>query len=200
MNQVVVLHGGDAFESYDEYIQNLCQKVVTLDRLRSVDWKANLQKDLGSNFDVLTPKMPNAYNARYLEWKIWFDKIIPLLDDEVIFVGHSLGGIFLVKYLSENKFSKKIIETLLVSAPYSTPAKNPLVDFNITSSLKGFASQAGKIIIYHSREDLVVPFNNAELYNKELSGSKLRIFEGRGHFNDEHFPELVADVKDSFHS
>ena len=41
-------------------------------------------------------------NARYEEWKIWFERMIPFLNDNVILVGHSLGGIFFVKYLSEN--------------------------------------------------------------------------------------------------
>jgi hypothetical protein len=51
--------------------------------------------------------MPNPMNARYNEWKILFKKIVLLLDDNVILIGHSLGAIFLVKYLSENKFPKK---------------------------------------------------------------------------------------------
>lgn len=193
MNQVVILHGGDAFASYDDYIQNLRQNELTLDRLRSIGWKANLQKDLGSEFDILTPRMPNPQNARYLEWKIWFEKMIPLFNEEIALVGHSLGGIFLVKYLSENRYSKKIKSTFLASAPYNTPDRHSLADFNLLSSLDRFTEQAGEVIIYHSREDLVVPFDNAELYHKELHNSKLRIFDGRGHFNDEHFPELVEE-------
>lgn len=39
--------------------------------------------------------MPNSNNAHYQEWKIIFDKIVTLLDEDVIFISHSLGGIFL---------------------------------------------------------------------------------------------------------
>ncbi len=73
---------------------------------------------LGNKFDVLLPKMPNPSNAKYNEWKIIFNKISKLLEKNVILIGHSLGAIFLIKYLSENKFPKKILATLLISPPY----------------------------------------------------------------------------------
>jgi uncharacterized protein len=129
-----------------------------------------------------------------------FEKVVPLANEDVVLVGHSLGGIFLVKYLSENICLKKIRSTFLVSAPYNTPDRHPLVDFNITTSLDGFVKQAGEIIIYHSKDDVVVPFDNAELYHKELPNSKFRVFDDRGHFNDEHFPELARDIKAVFDS
>ena len=67
----------------------------------------NLDKVLGGGYEVLIPQMPNSQNARYSEWKILFEKIISILDDEIILIGHSLGGIFLVKYFSENDYAKK---------------------------------------------------------------------------------------------
>lgn len=193
--QILVLHGGDAYETYDEYLDSLRTSNVTLERVRSKGWKANLQQELGENFDVIFPKMPNAQNARYIEWKLWFDNIVPLLDDDLILVGHSLGGIFTVKYLSENEFPKLIKSVLLVGTPYNTPTRHPLVDFVITSPLDRFVAQANKIIIYHSKDDKVVPFSNAKQFHKEIPGSELRVFEDRGHFNAESFPEMVKDIK-----
>ncbi len=67
--------------------------------------------------------MPNKTNAQFEEWKIWFEKFIPFLNDGVILVGHSLGGVFLAKYLSENKFPKKIGGVFLVSAVYEKNQK-----------------------------------------------------------------------------
>src|SRR4026208_1089333 len=99
--QVVVIHGGDAFETHSEYIAFLKEYVVdSLKFFTDTRWKARLQTDLEEEYEVISPKMPNAFNARYEEWKIWFEKLIPLLDNEVILVGHSLGGIFIAKYLS----------------------------------------------------------------------------------------------------
>ena len=74
MKQVVVIHGGDSFDTYEQFIDSLKNWDVSLETFlpRTPDWKANLQSDLGSEYQVLTPSMPNKSNARYEEWKIWF--------------------------------------------------------------------------------------------------------------------------------
>ena len=99
--QILVIHGGDTFDTYKDYLSFLKNREISLDRLRlKRDWKDILSEKLGENFDVLSPRMPNGTNARYKEWKIWFERVIPFIDKGVIFIGHSLGGIFLAKYLS----------------------------------------------------------------------------------------------------
>lgn len=193
--QVVVVHGGDAFEKYEDYLKHLHTKDVSLEKLRSVGWKRNLEKDLGKDFDVLLLSMPNRENARYKEWKIWFERFIPLFDKKVIFVGHSLGAIFLVRYLSENIYPKRIKATILIGAPYNTSTTHPLVDFTITPSFDNFTNQAGKIVIFHSKDDNVVPFENAKRYKKDIPNLDLRVLENKGHFNDESFPEIVELIR-----
>ena len=101
----------------------------------------------------------------------------------------------MAEYLSENNYPKKIKATFLVGAPYNTPTIHPLVDFVITSSLDRFIKQGGKITLYHSKDDVVVPFENAERYHKEIPDAVFRVFEDRGHFNTESFPEIVEDLK-----
>ena len=121
--QILLIHGGDAFDTYDEYISFLKNFELDLEGLKKKGWKNSLQDKLGEGYDVIMPRMPNAFNARYSEWKIWFEKIINLLDNEVILVGHSLGGIFLVKYLAEEDFPKSVKATFLVAAPFKTPTR-----------------------------------------------------------------------------
>jgi uncharacterized protein len=195
MQQILLIHGGDAYKNHEDYLQSLREKEITLERIRAKGWKSNLQKALGGDYDVLAPRFPNAQNARYEEWKIIFEKILPLLDDGVILIGHSLGGIFLLKYLSEETVNKKIKATLLLAAPYATEAYDPIITFNIERSFASFRMTAGKIIIYHSRDDVVVPFENAERLKRDLPDAEIKVFEDRGHFNDEIFPEIVEDIK-----
>lgn len=194
--QIVVIHGGNAFDVYEGYLNDLKNAEVTLERFQKKDWKSNLQEVLGQDYDLVLPRMPNSQNARYLEWKIWFEKIIPLLDEKVVFIGHSLGGIFLAKYLSENTYPKKIRAIFLVAAPYNDEKENPYVDFNITASLQVLTEQSKEIFIYHSKDDQVVPFSSFERYTKELPEAKGRVFEDKGHFNQERFDdELVEDIR-----
>ncbi len=196
--QIIVIHGGDTFETYKEYLSFLKNWKIDFTRYQSPknDWKRNLGRAMRKNYEVILPDMPNKINAKYSEWKIWFEKFLPYIKPRSIFVGHSLGGIFLVKYLAENKFPKKITGVFLVAAPYDDKdSEYSLADFALPKSLSKFEKQAGKIFIYQSKDDPVVPFADFKKYRKNLKGAVGRTFANRGHFNQETFPELVKDIK-----
>ncbi len=196
--QVFIIHGGNVSNNYQEYLKYLKAKKVTLDDFHRKDWKSSLGEKLGRNFEVHNPVMPNKQNAKYLEWKIYFEKIIPLMKAPIILVGHSLGGIFLTKYLSEKKFPKKILATFLIAAPFTNPTKNPLADFNLGPKPDRLAQQGGSVYFYQSKDDKVVPYSNVVSYQKVLPGATYRIYQNRGHFNVATLPELVRDIKNLY--
>jgi hypothetical protein len=194
--QVIVIHGADSFDTYEEYLSFLKDFKINFERMKKGGWKDSLREKLGKEFEVITPFMPNRLNAKYLEWKIWFEKLIPFFEEEVILVGHSTGGIFLVKYLSENAFPKRVKATFLVAACYDdTDSAYSLGDFILPEDLSDFRKQAGKIFLYQSKDDKTVPFADFDKYRKAFPEAIPRIFEDRGHFGQEEFPELVEDVK-----
>ena len=195
--QVILIHGGSTFDTYKDYLAFLNGLKIDLKRYRRTKWSDSLRQDLGSRFDVLLPKMPNPMNAKYDEWKTLFKKIASLLDNNVILIGHSLGAIFLVKYLSENNFPKKILATLLVSPPYDDEGmEESLADFILPKNLSKFNKQGSKIFIYQSKDDKVVPHSHLEKYKKALPNAIIREFKKRGHFNQPKFPELIKDIKE----
>ncbi len=94
--QIVFIGGGRAFKEHEAYLHYLQTKPFALDDFRlGFNWRNSLQERLGGDFDVLIPPMPNTFNARYHEWKIWFERIVPFLEDEVVLIGHSLGGVLI---------------------------------------------------------------------------------------------------------
>lgn len=197
--QIVVIHGADAFDTYEEYIKFLKEWRIEAEDLTKTrtDWKDGLAEALGAEFQVIALRMPNKLNAKYLEWKIWFEKYIPHLESGVVLVGHSMGGIFLVKYLSENDFPKKIKGLFLVAAPFDEKdSGESLGDFKLPQSLDKLNSQGAKIFIYQSTDDMVVPFADFGKYKAVLKNITAREFKDRGHFNQEELPELTQDIKD----
>lgn len=189
-----MIHGGDSFETYEEYLDFLRDYKIDIERYRSgkEDWKPWLRKVLGSDYEVIQPIMPNKNNAQFAEWKLWFEKFFPFLNGEVILIGHSLGGIFLAKYLSENKFPKKIKGVFLVGAVYDNDSEGyPVLSFSLPEKLN---LQTKNTMIYHSVDDLVVPFSALEKYKKALPEAQTRVFKDRGHLNQEEFPELAQDI------
>ena len=197
MKQIVVIHGGDAFPTYQAYISSLKEsKIDSVEYFKKrKDWKTTLPETLGDEYMALLPQMPNKNNAKYLEWKLWFGKMIPFLKDGMILIGHSLGAIFLAKYLSEERFPKKISATFLIAAPYGSDTIHPIVEFTLPDSLALFAEQGGDIFLYHSKDDPVVPFSELEKYQSALPQARTGVFEDRKHFNQENFPEIVTAIK-----
>src|SRR5690606_19589856 len=156
MKQVVFIHGGSDFRSYEEFISYIKNEPVKISDCQTKKrWKQTLDQDLGEEYQVFTPEMPNKQNAHYEEWKIWFERLIPFLQNDVILVGHSLGGIFLAKYLSENTFPVAIKATILISAPYDdTNLEPPLGDFKLSNSLTKLAEQGGHIHLLQDRKSV----------------------------------------------
>ena len=177
--QVLVIHGGDSFLTYKDYLKFLLDYQIEFKNLFKKDWKYFLLKELRAKYEVIQPQMPNKYNAKYKEWKIWFEKHFPFLRDNLILVGHSMGGVFLAKYLSENSFPKKIKATFLISSPYDRDEGRNLVEFVLPISLKKFEKQGGKIFIYHSKDDDVVNFTELSKYKKILPNTQIKIFNNR---------------------
>ncbi|MCX6756720.1 MAG: alpha/beta hydrolase [Candidatus Nomurabacteria bacterium] len=195
--QIFVIHGGDAFNTYEEYFSALEKVEVNLEKLQKKSWKESLPESLGSDYSVYLVKMPSAFNAKYNEWKLWFEKYLPLLNDDLILIGHSLGAVFLAKYLSEETISRKIKATFLVAAPYEYDESRKLPEFAIEKPLSKLAEQAGELYMYHSKDDPVVPYFEFEKYKAQLPNAYMKSFEDRQHFNQDTFPEIVEDIRKS---
>jgi len=191
--QVVTIHGGGSFipQAGETMLEIIAAKEPSLERMRrSVDWKGEIQERLGDAYDVLAPRMPNADAPHYREWKLWFEKILPLFEEDALFVGHSLGGMFLAKYFSENPQRAHVPALFLVAPPYDSMRYGwELAD------VEALASHAGKVFIYHSKDDEVVPFGENEKFKAALPGAAFRELDDRGHFNKDDFPEIVGDIR-----
>lgn len=195
---LLCIHGGTTFPSHEAYLTYLRTKELTIERLRPYhDWKDGLQEALGEAFEVLAPRMPNGHNAQYDEWALWCGRILELLAGrEVLMLGHSLGGMFLARYLAEEALPVRVRATFLVAAPFDDATLGePLASFTPPHSYADLAAHAGALFLYHSTDDPVVPYDNARRYAALLPHATLRTLEGRGHVNGEDFPELVADVR-----
>ena len=191
-----MIHGGTTFEKYEDYIKYLedypLEKILNKSGKR---WKDNLTKKLGDDYEVIFPSMPKNYSVKYREWKIWAEKFFSLLENDVILIGHSLGGTFWLKYLSENNFPVTIKKLILVSPAFSDTGMEKLDDFNFDIDRENIENQVSKLLLIHSRDDKVVPFKHSEQIKKSLPYAELMEFEDRGHFLQEQFPEIIEKIK-----
>ncbi len=195
--QVLVVHGGHAWATRAAYLEYLRMTPVHLDRMRAQqDWKATLGVNLANAYDVLTPRMPCSDCAHFEEWALWFSRVMEHVGDEVVLVGHSLGGLFLAKYLAERDVERTVAALFLVAAPWTVVGdKTDLESFALPHDLSRLSEQVPHVYVYHSEDDPVVPVGDANKYCTALPRTVPRIFTDRGHFNAIRLPELEADIQ-----
>lgn len=194
MKQVCVIHGGVTHDSQKQYLSSLQKLELNYERLLyRQNWKNWLGQRL-RGWEVLLPSMPNNANAQYDEWALYFSKLLPMLRPDAILIGHSLGGIFLAKYLSENVPKTPFAKLVLVAAPYDEEAHESLGAFKL-SSVKKLSKAASEIHLMHSQDDPVVPFSELGQYRKDLPDATAHVFSTRQHFNTPTFPELLKIIK-----
>jgi predicted alpha/beta hydrolase family esterase len=195
--QIIFIHGGMTFKNKKEYLQYLKTRKISLKR--KTYWSnEHLRKELDKNFEIISPRMPLQDNARYSDWKIHFERYFPLLRNDIILIGSSLGGIFLAKYLSENKFPKKILSTYLICAPFDNtiPTEDLVGGFKLKSDLSLIEKNSKNVYMMFSKDDDVVPVSHAEKYRKKLPKAKIIIYKSKnGHFKISKFPEIVKMIK-----
>ena len=197
--QVIVLHGGEYYSAEADFVESLKTRPVVIDRLRPYrDWKSRLQETLGEAYDVLTPRLPNNDNAKYEHWKLWFTRCAEVFDDEVLLIGHSLGGMFLVTYLAQHTVPYTIRALILVAAPYHIDNITRVPEgWRVPEDITRVAKQAKHIHLFQSSDDQVVPSEHAYVYREHLPQATLHMFEDRGHFNQATFPELVSVLQNA---
>ena len=196
-HQIIAIHGGTSFNTHEQYISFLRTRELTKEKLRHCDdWRSSLARGLGDSFEVLVPKMPNGTNAHYVEWCIWIERCMEFIEDDAVLIGHSLGGIFLVKYLSEHVFPKRIKAVILVSAPYNqTLTPEFLTDFALPVSLDNFSQQVRELYLLHSKDDPVVSIIEQDKYIRAFPYAHAIQLNKREHFQQEQFPELIELIK-----
>lgn len=194
--QVFYIHGGSAYSKYEDFLQEL--KTKTLRDLPGQEvlkkWPSTLREDLGEGYEVFMPSMPNSQNAKYQEWKIWFERHFEYFKDDIVLVGWSQGAYFLVKYLLDNELPVKIKALILLAAPFDMAELEGedggdfRFDINRVGDLELVTAN---IFILHSTDDPIVPFQAAENYKMALSKARLVTFTDKNHFLVESLPELL---------
>ena len=142
--------------------------------------------------------MPLQDNAKYSDWKIHFERYFSQLKNNIILIGNSLGGIFLAKYLSENRFPKKILSTYLICPPFENTldGEDLVGGFNLKSDLSLIEKNSKKLYLLFSKDDDVVPVSHTEKYRKKLKNAKIIIYKSKkGHFRISKFPDIIKMIK-----
>lgn len=195
--QVLFIHGGMTFKTEEGYLTYLHTREISLEKRNR--WHGEyLDRKLGSRYDVIRPRMPLQDNATYRDWKIMFERYLPLLGERFVLIGLSLGGIFLAKYLSENKLPRKALSVFLVCPPFDdTLSMEELAGgFDLGSDLSSIEKNSEHLHLLFSSNDEVVPPAHAEKYRAALPDADIVIYDDKnGHFKVAKFSEIARMIR-----
>lgn len=183
MKTAIILHGKPSKEGYYK---------PERDAQSNSHWLPWIQHELLLK-DILaqTPELPTPYNPVYEEWKKVFERFE--INENTILIGHSCGGGFLVRYLSEENV--KVGKVALV-APWLDPKEGlqtGMFDFEINPNLK---AKVEDLVLLTSEDDDPDIQESVDLLKSRVGEIKTISFKDKGHFTlgdmgTREFPELL---------
>ncbi len=141
MRTAILVHGVPGREEYYDTAQPSAS---------NAHWFPWLQNELlVRGVAAATPEMPLAYAPEYDIWRREFERFD--LRDDTILVGHSCGGGFLVRWLSEHPAVS--VGPVVLVAPWLDPRREATTDFFDFTMDSHLPTRASEAVIFASDND-----------------------------------------------
>lgn len=188
MKNAIILHGQPSKEEYYN---------PDMPSMSNAHWIPWLQGQLLKNdIAAATPEVPYAFEP---EWELWKKEVERFeITPNTLIVGHSRGGEFWLRYLSEN--SKLKVGKVVLVAPSLSWYYGDELYFGRFDMDADLADRTNGLYLFHSDNDNErIQKSAAELRDK-LNNLNHREFH-LGHFTSgsmqsTEFPELLAELLD----
>lgn len=139
-------------------------------------------------------EMPTSYYPEYPKWKKEFERFD--ISPEIVLVGHSCGGGFLIRWLSENKEIR--VNKLILVAPWvgtepDQPFDETFFEFEWDENLY---ERTNALVMLSSTNDVKSVKESEEIIKRKLKNLNVIELENKGHFTlnglgTVEFPELL---------
>jgi len=185
MKNAIILHGKPSKEEYYD------PKAPSMSNANWIPW---LQGQLlKHNIWTATPEVPNAYQP---DWPLWCKEVERFdITPETIVIGHSCGGGFWLRWLSEHK-DVTIAQAILVAPSQGYGWGGDEYFFEHFSIDPNLTSRTRLTVLYSDDDHPGIQQSVREI-KEALPHAELQTFHGYGHFTYERmgtheFPELLA--------
>lgn len=151
--------------------------------------------------EYVAPILPHAHDPQMAEWLYEVKKTNP--DEETILIGHSRGGVAILRYIELLSEGKKVKKVILIATNSGSSKNVPITETNY-----GFYTQQGydfekikkhcdNFVVMHSKDDPWVSYS-AGVENAKGLNAKFLSFENYEHFGKKtkEIPELIEEIVD----
>ena len=161
--------------------------MAALDALRSagIQPKANLKLVFDGEEEIGSPNLARLLTAHrdLLQADLWIicDGPERLSRRQTVVVGHSVGGIILVKVLTEHPWAREFGAIFLLAAPFAGDGGWSSDNLQFPPDLGARFPKGVPIHFYHGLEDEVVPPSHVDLYARAVPQARVHRLRGRDH-------------------
>ncbi len=159
-------------------------------------WLPWLQKQLMvHDIKADTPEVPYSFKP---EWDLWVKEVERFeITPEILLVGHSCGGGFWVRYLTEHP--ELYVDKVVLVAPWLNLAHEENITFFDFEIDPGIVARVNKFVIYASDNDGQEVTNSVNFLREKIPEAKFVDFHNYGHFcirdmGTDAFPELLQEL------
>lgn len=187
MKTAILLHGKP---DKDEYYSN------NYPSASNSHWFPWLQKRLLiRDIAAYTPEVPRCYTPDYAVWCKEFERFE--ITPQTILVGHSCGGGFIVRWLSEHPEIKA--SKVVLVAPWLDPNRDDTTDFFDFKIDPNLVERTKGTTIFNSDNDYASVQETVKILRDQIQNVSYREFHNYGHFchkdlGTEAFPELLEEI------
>jgi pimeloyl-ACP methyl ester carboxylesterase len=154
----------------------------------------SLRRELGPNYEIRYPRMPNEEDATYAAWKATLEREFAALKNGAILIGHSVGGTILVNALAEQPLERGLGAIFLIAAPFVGEGGWPAGDLKSSRDLGTRLPRGVPVHFYYGLKDETVPPSHAQLYARAVPQARVHRLPGRDHQLNNDLREVAAAI------
>lgn len=154
----------------------------------------SLQSHLDVDYEIHYPLLPNEELPDFGRAK-QIAQAIAAREEELILAAHSLGASMLLKYLSENKITKKISGVFLMATPFWNGDEDWQKPLKLQSDFAKKLDQRIPLFFYQALDDEVVPLAQFDMYKKHLPWATFHEITSGGHQLANGLEEIAHDIQ-----
>lgn len=150
------------------------------------------------DINTVAIEMPNGYYPDYSVWKRELERYD--ITNQTLLIGHSCGGGFLIRWLSENPGIK--VDKVFLIAPWlgirfnEEPFDGAFFEFE---PVRTIAQQTKGLYVFSSSDDFPVITESVQIIRGKIDDITYRDFDNKGHFTKadlgtDAFPELFKEI------
>ncbi|MDO8648925.1 MAG: alpha/beta fold hydrolase [Candidatus Peregrinibacteria bacterium] len=159
--------------------------------------KAKLEE---KGITVIIPQFPNPDQPQFSEWLEHFAQYRDEMNEDTVFIGHSLGAAFTLRFLE--KSDVRIDSAFLVAPVWSVMGNeyDPLMtSFTVAPyDWNRIRKRCEKFAVIQSDNDPYITVEKSEVLAENL-GAEVTLIPGGGHFNSRagytEFPQLLEEIE-----